>query len=713
MTFEHRHSEAEEFYRHLPNAEKHTFKREFIAIPLVLAALVVLVGVLFYLGVIRFPYYQAQAAHNRIARISLAAPRGEILDRHGYPLALNHAVYDCYFISSDDIDTDIEDLTVIGRFLGLDGSQLNAVIERRREASRERSLASELWAAELGVMGARSLLVKSDLNQVEVTSILERSEQFPRAFLEMSYRRSYPAGAICAHVVGYLGQISESELEARAPIGYKLGNMVGKAGLEYQYDNVLRGRPGERLVQVDARGQILGEAEMVPSVVPDNGAVAVSGDDVVVLHEGDVIDLAGRPNTVRITLNDGVLEVVESGIGTILEDSGSGGVYGDWYIFRSQGEIVSVEGRVVMRPSVVPPRGGAPLRTTIDLDMQSEINEILGDTVGGVVVMDPRTGEILAMVSEPGYDPNLFAPGGVDPEGWQAILDDEHYPLLNRPVQNVYVPGSTFKIITQLAAAENGMMNQTWRCAGALEVGNRWFRCWNRGGHGNVNFTEALAQSCDVAFYEMGQEMGHDAIAEISRMFGLGSPLGIDLPDERGGLIPDDAWKRNRFGDEERWFLGDTMNMVIGQGFVQLSVLQVARSTAVLANGGFLVPPHINRLLTPAPSLIDRMEVNQNSIDAVRRGMRMCVTSGTGWGCSKNWIEIAGKTGTADDPPREDPHSWFTSFGPYDDPLLVITVFCENGGHGDVTAVPIASRIWECEAVRNYLSEEGFDIPDI
>jgi penicillin-binding protein 2 len=490
-----------------------------------------------------------------------------------------------------------------------------------------------------------------------------------------------------------------------------MGDIIGKAGLEKQYDNVLRGVTGGRLVQVDAKGRILGEAEMVPSIVPENGAVVVHGENVYILRNRDILDFNEGSSSFRASLGHGTLEIFESGAGTILTDSGSGGEYGDWRVFRSGGEIVTVDGRIVMRPSVTPPRGGAPLRTTIDINLQRAADEILGGIVGGVVIMDPGTGEILALVSEPAYDPNLFSPGGVDPEGWRAILEDEDHPLLDRPVQNAYIPGSTYKIISGLAAAEFGLTNRTWQCNGSLEVGNRVFRCWNRGGHGTVNFSEAIANSCDVAFYQMGEELGHDMIADMSRKLGLGSLLGIDLPDECTGLIPDDAWKRARFGDDERWFLGDTMNMVIGQGFVQMSILQIARSTAVLANSGNLVTPHVNRLLTPAPSMIERIDVSESSIDAVRQGMRLCVTTGTGRSCSKNWIEIAGKTGTADDPPREDPHSWFTSFGPYDNPLLVITVFCENGAHGDETAAPLAGRIWESDAVKNYLTQQGYNIP--
>lgn len=364
-----------------------------------------------------------------------------------------------------------------------------------------------------------------------------------------------------------------------------------------------------------------------------------------------------------------------------------------------------LNGRVVLRNPMVPPSAGSSLMTTIDLDMQRAIDRIMGDTVGGVVAMDPRNGAILAMVSKPGFDPNLFGPGGVDPSGWVAILEDPHHPLLNRPVQNAYVPGSIFKIVTALAAGDAGLIQGArWTCRGSLEVGDRVFRCWNRAGHGTINFTTAVAESCDVAFWLMAQELGHDNIAEMARTVGLGVPTGIDLPEERGGLIPDDTWKRRRFG--ERWYLGDTLNMAIGQGFVQTTVLQATRMAACIANGGFLVPPQVNRLLRPAPINLERIPVDQETIDAIRWGMKRCVTDGTGKGCNPDWIALAGKTGTADDPPRDKPHSWFVSFGPYESPRLVIAVFCENMGHADVSATPLARSIWECEPVRAYIAEE-------
>jgi len=702
-------------YANLPRAEKLTLEREILSVPLLAIGLIALVGTLFITGVVKFPYYQARAASSRISRIVLPAPRGQILDRHGNVLAVNHSAYDCYFITSSDAEIDIVKLSSLGHFLNLSDVQLEEILEKRRSAGAERSMESELWAAGQGDFGARSILVKRDLNQVDVTSLLERKFEFPGVFLEQSYRRSYPAGDATAQVLGYVGQINVNELSDWATLGYSGGDSVGKNGIERQYDYVLRGESGERLVAVDAHGRIIGDAEMVPAVVPENGAVIVRDDDVMVVHDGEIDEF--EPG-VYIKLGGGILSASKIPFGgqvddddtmTLFRNTGNDGTYntdaGIFHVFRQSGEAAMVNDQVKMRPSMVLPSGGPNLTLTLDLAMQVEISNILGDIVGGVVVMDPRTGAVLAMVSEPGYDPNLFSPSGADQTGWQAIMDDPDFPMLNRPVQNAYVPGSTFKIATALAAAENGLSGSSWDCRGSIEVGNRTFRCWNRGGHGTVNFTEAIAQSCDVAFWEMAQQLGHDKIADMAYRIGLGNILGVDLPEEKAGLIPNEEWKLGRF--DERWFTGDTMNMAIGQGFVQLTVLQAATMTSITANGGFAVTPHLNRLLTPSQGALDRVDIQAENIVLVERGLRSCVTEGTAKGCNLSWIDLAGKTGTADDPPREDPHSWFLSYGPFENPCLVIVVLCENGGHGDEKAVPLARRIWESPSVKAYLVEQG------
>ncbi len=710
----------EDFLRSLPRVDVTTFHREWLAAVLLILAFLGLLFGLIRLGVFKFSYYQAQAASNRIARITLAPPRGEILDRKGNLLAINHAVYDCYFITSGDVEQDIHDLQELAEFLGLAAGQVEAVVESCREANSERSMQSELWAAGWGALGARSIQVKRDMNQVEVTALLERNEQFPRAFLERAYRRSYPAGETMAQVVGYTLEISEQELSEWAPLGYRMGDMYGKAGLERQYDNMLRGRPGERLVAVDVQGRILGEAESVPAVVPEGGAVVVRGDEVAVLEEGDVVDFDGG---VRVSVSGTIAKATRIRFegeaprpkaveDKLWEDEGTGGTYDDWHVFRRAGEVVHIEGVPVMRPAVVYPTAGAGLLTTLDLDMQRALDDVLGDAVGGVLAMDPRDGSILAMVSEPAFDPNLFSGGGVDPSGWEAIMEDPNFPLLNRPVHNAYVPGSTFKLVTFLAAGDADLLwpGRVWQCRGRLELGNRYFNCWNRGGHGRVNATRAVAESCDVAFWLMADELGHDPIADMARAIGFGAPTGVDLPAETGGLIPDDAWKRERWGDP--WYTGDTYNMAIGQGFVQANLLQIARMTSVVANEGYLVPPHLNRLLTPDTTTLEglqRLEAPASAIQMLRQGMRQCVTNGTGRACNLDWIEIAGKSGTADDPPREDPHSWFISFGPYDNPTLVLVVLLENADDEAEKAPPLSARIWETDAVKAYLEEAGED----
>jgi len=719
MKLSRRKNEIDGVYTRLPSAETLAIKRELAGVPILILGLIILLGALFITGIIKFPFYQASAASSRISRIILPAPRGQILDRRGNLLAVNHSTYDCYFVTSSDVDTDVAKLEQLGEFLNLGDERREEITESRRTAGAERSLESELWAVGRGEFGARSMLVKRDLNHVDVTSLLERKFEFPGVFLERSYRRSFPAGEATAQVLGYLGQISESELSEFANLGYSSGDMIGKGGLERQYDYLLRGEPGERLVAVDAHGRIIGDAEMVPAVVPDGGAVIVHDENLEILKDGDKVEFRDnifiRQEDNVTTAWENVYEETEVGVRehSIFTDRGSGGTYhnertGTWHVFRRPGEAAVVEGQVMMRPAMIMPSGGSTLRLTLDLDMQAEIDRIMGDHVGGVVAMDPRTGAILAMVSEPGYDPNLFSPTGADKEGWQAINDDPNFPMLNRPVQNAFVPGSTFKIVTALAASENNLSGGSWDCKGSIEVGNRTFRCWNRSGHGHVNFTEAMAESCDVAFWEMAQELGHDKISEMAFRLGLGAKLGIDIPDERDGLIPDEEWKIGRF--DERWFTGDTMNMSIGQGFVQITILQTARMSAVVANGGSLVTPHLNRLLTPQADTIPRLDAASSDINLVRRGLRRCITEGTGRGCNLAWIELAGKTGTADDPPRDEPHSWFISYGPYDDACLVIVVLCENGAHGEETAVPLSRRIWESVSVRAYLSEQGIDI---
>ncbi|HDS30419.1 MAG TPA: hypothetical protein ENN67_05175 [Firmicutes bacterium] len=703
----------EDFYRSLPHAEKHTFHREWISMVLLVLVLAGLFYGLVRLSIFKYSFYQAQAAGNRIAKITLPAPRGEIHDRKGRPLAINHAVYDCFFISSTNIDQDVSDLTALASMLGMGAEQTDTVVSRRIEAGSARSLESELWATEWGELGAKSILVKRDLNQVEVAAILERKLEFPRAYIERSFGRSYPAGESAAHIVGYLQEISRAELDEWQRLGYRMGDMVGKSGLERHYDNILRGRPGEQLVAVDARGQILGGAQFVPAVVPNNGAVVVRGDEVAILNEGDVTEFSGG---IRISLLNGTAtatrsvyspgensERIEQEI--LFRDTGNGGEFRNFIVFRRPGEAAQIDGIPVMRNPVISPVSGSLLRTTIDLDMQRDINVILGNHVGSVVAMDPRNGSILALVSEPGFDPNLFSASGADRSGWNAILSDPHFPLLNRAVQNAYVPGSTFKLVTFLAGYEKGSITpgRSWLCQGRIEIGDRYFNCWKRSGHGRVDPVRAVADSCDVAFWLIGAEIGQKAITDMALRTGFGAPTGIDLPFEKGGLIPDEEWKLNRW--KERWYTGDTLNMSIGQGFLQVNLIQQAVLTSLVANGGYLVPPHINQLLTPDPSMLEKLNVPDSAINFLQRGMRECITSGTARVCNLNWIELAGKTGTADDPPRKEPHSWFISYGPYSSPKLALVVFLENGAHGDIVASALSAQIWNCESVRAYLAE--------
>ncbi|MCC6446628.1 MAG: penicillin-binding protein 2 [Armatimonadetes bacterium] len=348
------------------------------------------------------------------------------------------------------------------------------------------------------------------------------------------------------------------------------------------------------------------------------------------------------------------------------------------------------------------PVPGHTLALTLDKEMQKAADQALGSQVGSAVALDVNTGEVLAMVSKPSYDPNIFA-RGITSEEWQSLINLPTRPLQNRAMSNAYPPGSTFKTITALAGLESGspVVHYAVHCPGSYRIGRRTFRCWRR--HDTVDLNEAIAQSCDVFFYQLGLDIGPDKIAEYARLFGLGSPTGIDLPGERRGTIPDPRWKEEVRG--EKWYGGNTANMSIGQGDVQCTPLQMVRVTATIANGGTLYRPYvIRKILAPdgqtvksfEPVVERKIAVSEASLNAVRHGMRQAVVGrrGTAKRILFTDLTTAGKTGSAEDPPRKA-HAWFICYAPYENPKIAICAMVEQGGHGGTTAAPIARAMLE------------------
>lgn len=368
-------------------------------------------------------------------------------------------------------------------------------------------------------------------------------------------------------------------------------------------------------------------------------------------------------------------------------------------VVDSRGEVLNESGRESASP-------GEDLSLTLDLELQQEAERQLRDQVGAVVALDPRSGEVLALYSSPGYNPNRFALG-ISSREWRELVAARHKPLQNRAIQNTHPPGSVFKVVMAAAGLQEGMIQPEERvyCRGFTTIYNHRFHCGRRQGHGWVDLEEALAGSCNIYFYQLGQKLGLETIARYARTFGLGEATGIDLEGEVRGLVPSQEWSRTTRG--QPWYPGETISLAVGQGPLLVTPLQVARMMAAVANGGRLVTPFLN----PAAERPEArfLGLEQGLLEPIRRGLAGVVEDRDGtayWFARVSGLPIAGKTGTAqvvrrrsrndeEIPFQERTHAWFASFAPVDDPQLVIVVFVEHGGAGSSTAAPIAKALYE------------------
>jgi penicillin-binding protein 2 len=383
---------------------------------------------------------------------------------------------------------------------------------------------------------------------------------------------------------------------------------------------------------------------------------------------------------------------------------------------------VDAMGRFLRTVSERSPTTGNSLVLTVDLTLQKAAEAAFGDQAGAAVALDVNSGEVLAFVSSPSFDPALFA-GRLPAETWNKYLNDKRHPLENKALTGQYPPGSTFKIITALAGLEEGLIdeNTTVTCTGSYKFGNRSFGCWKRTGHGTVNLRKALRESCDVYFYHLGEHLGVDKIALYAKKFGLGEPLGIGLENEKGGLIPTTAWKEKRYG--KKWLGGETLSVAIGQGYVLATPLQLAAMTAAVANEGTLFAPHlVKKVVSPEgkvlrefpPTVARRVSFRGETWRAVKRGLFAVVNEpgGTGAGARLYEVKVAGKTGTSQVVKLRDrrggipyqyrDHALFVAFAPYEKPEIAVAVVVEHGEHGGSAAAPIARRI-----LRTYFEEKG------
>jgi penicillin-binding protein 2 len=426
-------------------------------------------------------------------------------------------------------------------------------------------------------------------------------------------------------MLGYTGEVSDTDLRESGDL--RRGDMIGRTGIEYVYEEFLRGQYGVRIIEISAEGTRIGE-----------------------------------------------------------------------YVGLVENE--QLEGQVEARPPVP----GHDVYLTMDIGLQRAVEAAFEWNKGAVIVMDPRTGGILAAVSRPVYDPNIFI-GGISEENWSELNEDPDKPMFNRTVQATYPPASTFKLIVAYAGlSERVVTRQEWMtpCYGGYQFGNRYFRCWKPEGHGYSNLTGAIVNSCDVYFYQLAERLQSDEFAYAGRLFGFGRRTGIDMPSEARGILPDKAYFDRRFG-KGKWTRGHLLNYSIGQGDALATPVQLCQMTAMFANGGRRIRPHmVDRIEDSEGSIIYRFDeqpekvpqIDQSILRFVQRSMRLVVSgeTGTGRASAVPGVAVCGKTGTAQNPHGED-HALFVAYAPERDPEIAIAIVLEHAGHGGAMAAPLARKI--------------------
>ncbi|MDO9515861.1 MAG: penicillin-binding protein 2 [Syntrophales bacterium] len=576
---------------------------------LVSCAFLLLVVRLGYLQVFRGDELRQRSEDNRIRVQEVKPLRGLIVDTHGNILVDNQPSFDISIIP--EIAKDVE--AVKNKLTNLCDWVEGVLSFKKVSQPSGRPFVPVRVGRNIG---------RNKLAAVETHSL-----DLPGVIVDVVPVREYLYGDMMAHILGYVGEISLSELGGGVYAGYRADDMVGKYGIEKFLDGYLKGKSGGEQVEVDAAGRRL--------------------------------NILGR--------------------------------------------IVSVSGYNVV--------------LNIDSDLQKICWDAFQAEAGTVVVMDPRTGAVMAMVSRPSFDPNLFN-RGISGENWKGLTTNPLCPLQNRAISGQYPPGSTYKLIVAAAALEEGLITENTEisCDGTYQMGNRVFRCWKKGGHGAVDLHRAIVESCDVYFYHLGEMLGVDKLAEYATKFGFGSKTGISLPGERDGLVPTKEWKLRRF--REPWQKGETTSLSIGQGFTLVTPLQLLRAYCAVANGGTLYKPRLVKRIETAdgqtvgdftPEAEGMIPISKKNIDILKHALWGAVNEphGTGWALKREEKDVCGKTGTSqvirlpDD--EEDQkseiryrfrdHALFVCFAPCEDPVVAVMVIVEHGGHGGSASAPIARRI--------------------
>jgi penicillin-binding protein 2 len=570
------------------------------------------------LQVIQGDEFKRRAEINALREISLPSARGLIVDRNGQPLVQNSARFSAAIVPGDLPERG--EAAVYRLLSGVLNVPAEEIDQKVREGAKGKGEYSPA-------------VIKEDIDRDAALVLMELAPHAPGLQVITEPSRRYLSGSLLSHVLGYTGPISAEEHAELGDEDYLIQDFIGKSGVESQYESALRGKPGKKLVEVDAGGR-----------------------ELKVISERRPID-------------------------------------------------------------------GSNLVLSIDLDLQRKAAEVLGEYAGAsdnaaAAVMDVKTGELLAMVSQPGFDNNIFS-GPLSDESLAALVDSPGKPLVNHLIADRYAPGSTFKTIVGAGALQEGVAAPwtTITSRGYITVENEFdpnvvyvYPDWAT--LGALDFYGGIAMSSNVYFYYLAggksdegfRGLGEDKVAQYARAFGFGEPTGVDLPGESPGLVPDAAWKEEAIG--EPWTLGDTYNFGIGQGYVAATPLQVLTAISAVANGGDLLNPRVVKELQDSqgktlevtePVLRNQIPIDAANMETLRAAMRQSVTAGVAKNAAVAGMEVAGKTGTAEFGPRlsngkYETHGWFVGFAPYNDPQIAIVVFVQRGSGGN-DASPAAAKI--------------------
>ena len=550
---------------------------------ILIVAFAVLVTAFFRLQVVEFERFQLRAEDNRIRSVPLLAPRGPILDRHGEVIAENVPGFTVKFLAPSE-DSLRSVLARMQQVIPFDSLRLEGVVQRYRRA---RHLPA---------------LVMADGSFTTISQLEEHRALLPGMVIESEPKRHYPHAAALAHLVGYVGEVNEEDLATGRFPGARLGTMVGRGGVEEEYDAVLRGRQGVRFIEVNAMGRLVRSGDVAPTLRPTEGQ---------------------------------------------------------------------------------------PVRTTIDLELQEFIDSLwrvrYPERSGAVVALTPD-GQVLASYSAPTYDPNQFV-GGISLPQWRRLVGDTAKPLFNRAIQARYPPASPFKLAVAAMALKRGLVTPDTHmpqpCRGGLRLGDRFFRCWKRQGHGSLDLTGAIRESCDVYFYQLGARLGLRAMLEEGLAMGFRDRSGIDLRSEARSIYPySTAYFDQVYGPRGWTAQGAEFNLAIGQGDNAQTLMNMMRFYAALSSDGISVAPYVVARTGDTPH---DLGLRTDQLEALKAAMVEVVETGTAVASRRRDLSIAGKTGTAQNAHGDD-HGWFIAFAPADHPQIVVGAIVEFAKHGSRVA---------------------------